>query len=77
MSKMLRGALGAVGAVLVVGVLTFGATQAFASSGTGVARACTGTCPPLDHNTCYAACAAIPGYVGGDCGPSGQCCCFS
>ncbi len=80
MSKMLQRVVGAVGAVLVLGVLTFGATQAFASTGSAAARFCVGTCPPLTpgvFGTCWFACAAVPGYVGGDCGPSGQCCCFS
>lgn len=79
MSKMLQRVLGAVGAVLVVGVLTFGATQAFASTGSGGPPGCIGTCPPFVGgigNTCYDACADDPQYVGGDC-IFGLCCCFS
>lgn len=62
--------------ILVAVALTFGATQAFASTDV---QFCPGSCPPLEggvNGSCWQYCEGFTGYVGGDCHKSGLCCCF-
>jgi hypothetical protein len=67
MSKTLKRLVTGLYTLLVAAALTFGASQALASS----ANECLGTCPPLDDRTCWDACVEA-GFVGGDC--VGSCC---
>lgn len=77
MSKMLRRVAGAIGTLIVAGMLTFGATQALASTGMSFL---SGMCPPLEpgfENSCWNHCISDhPPAVGGDCDPGGSCECF-
>ncbi len=80
MSKMLQRVAGAVGTLIVAGMLTFGATQAFASTEMSFLG---GTCPPLTPGflgSCWTHCVNDhPPAVGGDCDPGSpptNCVCF-
>ena len=76
--KTLKRGFRGVSAVLVAVVLLFGATQAFASTDGALYQYCPGTCPPLEGGvgkSCWDLC-VLHDYVGGDCDPAGDCCCF-
>lgn len=65
--------------VLVAVVLTFGASQALAALDSYWDPFCPGTCPPETpgpSGSCWQLCLEYE-YVGGDCLPNGDCCCFT
>jgi len=64
--------------VLVAVVLTFGASQALSAADSFWDPFCPGTCPPETggvNGSCWDLCVTYD-YIGGDCDPSGECCCF-
>ncbi len=79
MSKMRQRVAGAVGTLIVAGMLTFGTTQALASPEMSFFGE---TCPPLEggfENSCWQHCVKVHSAVGGDCEPGPpptDCSCF-
>lgn len=78
MNRIIRWTVGSAYALFVAFALTFGATQAFATT---TLDDCTqeagfiGTCPPYEDHTCAEACSEIYGG-GGNCFPGGCCICM-
>lgn len=77
--KAVKRSIRGVFSILVAAVLLFGTAEALAAADSFWGPFCPGTCPPLEGGvgeSCWQYCDEFPGYVGGDCLPNGDCCCF-